>query len=371
MSDSSSSRPLVTFDGVSKRYGGVTAVHTMNLEIYEGEFLAIMGPSGCGKTTSLRMLAGLEDPSDGEIRLDGQRINEISSVERDTPMVWQSLALFPFLNVQKNVEFGLKMRQVPAEERQARARKWLERMEILELAERDISQLSGGQKQRVALARSLVTEPRILLLDEPLSALDANLVIRMQGVLSRLQKELGITFVYVTHSQSEAFAMSDRVVIMSQGRIEQLGSPKEIYRSPASRFVADFVGANNILSGSVSQVGSNLAIETALGIFQCDPGSKGAHRVGDSLDMVISADLVQLSLDDPRTQNSLQCRFISEDFVGSIVTLFAELQDGSDFKIQTRQRDLAKISLEEGDTFFVSWSAADAHLISSGRVLDA
>ncbi|MGB1446972.1 MAG: ABC transporter ATP-binding protein [Arenicellales bacterium] len=371
MSDSSSSRPLVTFDGVSKRYGDVTAVHTMNLEIYEGEFLAIMGPSGCGKTTSLRMLAGLEEPSDGEIRLDGQRINEINSVERDTPMVWQSLALFPFLNVQKNVEFGLKMRQVPAEERQARARKWLERMEILELAERDISQLSGGQKQRVALARSLVTEPRILLLDEPLSALDANLVIRMQGVLSRLQKELGITFVYVTHSQSEAFAMSDRVVIMSQGRIEQLGSPKEIYRSPASRFVADFVGANNILSGSVSQAGGNLEIETALGMFQCDAGSKDAHHVGDSLDMVISADLVQISLDDPRTQNSLRCRFISEEFVGSIVTLFAELQDGSDFKIQTRQRDLAKMSLEEGDTFFVSWSAADAHLISSGRVLDA
>ena len=371
MSDSSSSRPLVTFDGVSKRYGDVTAVHTMNLEIYEGEFLAIMGPSGCGKTTSLRMLAGLEEPSDGEIRLDGQRINEISSVERDTPMVWQSLALFPFLNVQKNVEFGLKMRQVPAEERQARARKWLERMEILELAERDISQLSGGQKQRVALARSLVTEPRILLLDEPLSALDANLVIRMQGVLSRLQKELGITFVYVTHSQSEAFAMSDRVVIMSQGRIEQLGSPKEIYRSPASRFVADFVGANNILSGSVSQAGGNLEIETALGMFQCDVGPKDAHHVGDSLDMVISADLVQISLDDPKTQNSLQCRFISEEFVGSIVTLFAELQDGSDFKIQTRQRDLAKMSLEEGDTFFVSWSAADAHLISSGRLLDA
>jgi len=371
MSDSSSSRPLVTFDGVSKRYGDVTAVHTMNLEIYEGEFLAIMGPSGCGKTTSLRMLAGLEEPSDGEIRLDGQRINEISSVERDTPMVWQSLALFPFLNVQKNVEFGLKMRQVPAEERQARARKWLERMEILELAERDISQLSGGQKQRVALARSLVTEPRILLLDEPLSALDANLVIRMQGVLSRLQKELGITFVYVTHSQSEAFAMSDRVVIMSQGRIEQLGSPKEIYRSPASRFVADFVGANNILSGSVSQAGGNLEIETALGMFQCDVGSKDAHHVGDSLDMVISADLVQISLDDPGTQNSLQCRFISEEFVGSIVTLFAELQDGSDFKIQTRQRDLAKMSLEEGDSFFVFWNATDAHLISARGPSDA
>jgi len=365
MSDSSLSRPLVTFDGVSKRYGNITAVHAMNLEIYEGEFLAIMGPSGCGKTTSLRMLAGLEEPSDGEIRLDGQRINEISSVERDTPMVWQSLALFPFLNVQKNVEFGLKMRRVSAEERQQRARKWLERMEILELAERDISQLSGGQKQRVALARSLVTEPRILLLDEPLSALDANLVVRMQGVLSRLQKELGITFVYVTHSQSEAFAMSDRVVIMSQGRIEQLGSPKEIYRSPASRFVADFVGANNILSGTVSQAGEDLEIKTTLGAFRCHASTGDAFAVGDALDMVISADLVQISLENPNTQNSLRCRFISEEFVGSIVTLFAELEDGSDFKVQTRQRDLANLSLGEESSFFVSWNATDAHLIGA------
>ena len=367
MSKTPSSRPLVTFDGVSKRYGSVTAVHTMNLEIYEGEFLAIMGPSGCGKTTSLRMLAGLEEPSGGEIRLDGQRINEISSIERDTPMVWQSLALFPFLNVQKNVEFGLKMRSIPAEERQQRARTWLERMEILELADRDISQLSGGQKQRVALARSLVTEPRILLLDEPLSALDANLVVRMQGVLSRLQKELGITFVYVTHSQSEAFAMSDRVVIMSQGQIDQIGSPKAIYRSPASRFVADFVGANNILSGSVIGTGTELSLNTAVGEFRCQANGYEAFSTGDTLDMVISADLVQISMEDPGTQNSLHCRFISEEFVGSIVTIFAELEDGSDFKAQTRQRDLASMSLEEGVTFFASWSAADAHLISADQ----
>ncbi|MCH1521778.1 MAG: ABC transporter ATP-binding protein [Arenicellales bacterium] len=367
MSKTPSSRPLVTFDGVSKRYGSVTAVHTMNLEIYEGEFLAIMGPSGCGKTTSLRMLAGLEEPSEGEIRLDGQRINEISSIERDTPMVWQSLALFPFLNVQKNVEFGLKMRSIPAEERQQRARTWLERMEILELADRDISQLSGGQKQRVALARSLVTEPRILLLDEPLSALDANLVVRMQGVLSRLQKELGITFVYVTHSQSEAFAMSDRVVIMSQGQIDQIGSPKAIYRSPASRFVADFVGANNILSGSVIGTGTELSLNTAVGEFRCQANDYEAFSTGDTLDMVISADLVQISMEDPGTQNSLHCRFISEEFVGSIVTIFAELEDGSDFKAQTRQRDLASMSLEEGVTFFASWSATDTHLISRGQ----
>ena len=200
--------PLVVFDNVSKHYGDVVAVTNLHLTISEGEFLAIMGSSGCGKTTTLRMLAGLEEPTNGEIRLDGTRMNEVSASERDTPMVWQSLALFPFLNVQKNVEFGLKMRGQSPTARREKANQWLERLDIAELANRDVRQLAGGQRQRVALARSLVTEPRILLLDEPLSALDANLVVRMQGVLARLQKELGITFIYVTHSQSEAFAMS-------------------------------------------------------------------------------------------------------------------------------------------------------------------
>ena len=191
--------PLVVFDNVSKHYGDVVAVTNLHLTISEGEFLAIMGSSGCGKTTTLRMLAGLEEPTNGEIRLDGTRMNEVSASERDTPMVWQSLALFPFLNVQKNVEFGLKMRGQSPTARREKANQWLERLDIAELANRDVRQLSGGQRQRVALARSLVTEPRILLLDEPLSALDANLVVRMQGVLARLQKELGITFIYVTH----------------------------------------------------------------------------------------------------------------------------------------------------------------------------
>ena len=175
-------------------------------------------------------------------------MNDVPVHERDTPMVWQSLALFPFLNARENVEFGLRMRRIDTAERRRRAVEWLERLEIGEFSERNIDTLSGGQRQRVALARSLVTEPQILLLDEPLSALDAHLVIRMQGVLTRLQRELGITFVYVTHSQSEAFAMADRIVIMSEGRIVQVGRPREIYRRPENRFVAEFVGRNNILT---------------------------------------------------------------------------------------------------------------------------
>jgi spermidine/putrescine transport system ATP-binding protein len=220
------SKPLVVFDKVVKRFDDFVAVKQMDLEIGQGEFVAIMGPSGCGKTTTLRMLAGLEAPSEGEIRLDGQVMNDVKPHERDTPMVWQSLALFPFLNARENVEFGLKMRGMDAIKRRDKALTWLDRLGMSEFAERDISTLSGGQKQRVALARSLVTEPQILLLDEPLSALDAHLVIRMQSVLTNLQRELGITFVYVTHSQSEAFAMADRVVIMSNGEVAQVGSQR-------------------------------------------------------------------------------------------------------------------------------------------------
>ncbi|MEL6683071.1 MAG: ABC transporter ATP-binding protein, partial [Pseudomonadota bacterium] len=260
--------PLVTFRNVQKRFDDFVAVRDMTLDIHEGEFLAIMGSSGCGKTTTLRMLAGLDTPTAGEIRIGGRLMNDVKPHDRDTPLVWQSLALFPFLTARENVEFGLKMRGVSPDERKRRALDWLDRMQISEFSERNVATLSGGQKQRVALARSLVMEPQMLLLDEPLSALDANLVIRMQGVLTRLQKELGITFVYVTHSQSEAFAMADRVVIMSQGDIAQIGAPKDIYRAPANRFVAEFVGRNNILSGKVVGIESkSVQISAPQGTF--------------------------------------------------------------------------------------------------------
>ena len=355
--------PMVVFDQVSKRFGDVTAVDSIDLDIDEGEFLSIMGPSGCGKTTTLRMLAGLEEPSEGEIRLDGERLNEVSVSERDTPLVWQSLALFPFLNVVRNVEFGLKMRGMAPAERRRRAMDWLERLEINQFAERPINQLSGGQQQRVALARSLVTEPRILLLDEPLSALDANLVVRMQGVLTRLQRELGITFVYVTHRQSEAFAMSDRVVIMNEGRIEQLDSPRGIYRSPATRFVAEFVGSNNILPGTVTTVGETVELETDTGRFQCIPGEGQHCAAGSPASLVVSADLIRLTTEPSGQSNEIECRFISEEFVGSVVTLLTETAAGDDFKIQISQRELSQLDLRPGAAVYAHWDLPDAHLL--------
>ena len=355
---------LVVFDKVVKRFGDFTAVQAFDLEINRGEFLAIMGPSGCGKTTTLRMLAGLERPSDGEVRLNGQRMNEVKASARDTPMVWQNLALFPFLNVVKNVEFGLKMRGLDAATRRTKAMEWLERLGIGEFASRDVAQLSGGQRQRVALARALVTEPEILLLDEPLSALDANLVVRMQGVLSRLQRDLGITFVYVTHSQSEAFAMADRVVIMNDGQIAQIGAPREVYRNPANRFVAEFVGTNNILVGRVAGLtAERIGIDTDLGRFAAARPDKLRLDDGQLVTFVVSADLVQVSGAELALENRLECSLISEEFVGSMVTLFLETTGGVEFKVQTSQRVLERLDLSGGTTMTASWSPEHVHIL--------
>lgn len=357
-------KSLVTFDKVEKHFGNFVAVKQLDFEIREGEFLAIMGPSGCGKTTTLRMLAGLEAPSVGEIRLNGRVMNDVAPHERDTPLVWQSLALFPFLTARENVEFGLKMRGVEKAERKERAIKWLDKMGILEFENRDISTLSGGQKQRVALARSLVMEPQILLLDEPLSALDAHLVIRMQAVLTDLQRELGITFVYVTHSQSEAFAMADRVIIMGKGEIAQIGSPKDIYRAPANKFVAEFVGRNNILSGKTTTLTKDTArIATPSGEFTV-PTNEVRLIEGHNASFVISADLVHISLAKPGSDNAVQCKLISEEFVGSMVTLFLEDAQGVEFKVQMQERELSKFDLHGGDEIWLSWDSSSAHVLN-------
>ncbi len=350
------SSPLVVFDNVVKRFGTFEAVKRMNFEIREGEFLAFMGPSGCGKTTTLRMLAGLEEPTEGDIRLAGKSLLGVKPHERDTPMVWQSLALFPFLNARENVEFGLKMRGQDAATRKRKALDWLERLGIGEFAERDVASLSGGQRQRVALARALVTEPKILLLDEPLSALDAHLVIRMQGVLTKLQRELGITFVYVTHSQSEAFAMADRVVIMSKGEIAQIGSGRDIYRTPANRFVAEFVGRNNIFSGKANAGG---LVETPAGTFELD--TKPQH--GAALSFVIAADVVSLSAARPSAKNTFTAQLISEEFVGSMVTLFFEAAGGMEVKVQIQERMLEGIPREPGQQLYLSFDPSHAHVL--------
>jgi spermidine/putrescine transport system ATP-binding protein len=360
---------LVSFEGVVKRFGEFVAVQRMDFEIAKGEFLAIMGSSGCGKTTTLRMLAGLEAPTEGVIRLSGKPINHLPTWSRDTPMVWQSLALFPFLNVRENVEFALKMRGVGKAERRRRAEQWLDRMQISEFAERNIAQLSGGQRQRVALARSLVVEPEILLLDEPLSALDAALKVRMQSVLKNLQRETGITFVYVTHSQSEAFSMADRVVIMSRGKIEQIGTPQEIYRAPRTRFVADFLGSSNIFTGKVTGADTGgVAIDTPAGSFTLAGPDRTLHpQVGREVTLTVLDTRTNLALDMPPGRvNAVRARMIGEEFVGATATIYLETANGQEIRVQKGHDELASLPLEIGQELVAWWPHEDGHLVTEG-----
>jgi len=263
--------PVVELRNVTKRYDGVVAVDALDLEVYDGEFLSLLGPSGCGKTTTLRLVAGFERPDEGEIRIGGVDVRGLPPYKRDVNTVFQSYALFPHLSVLDNVAYGLKQRGLSRAERRQKALEGLELVHLGELGQRKPRQLSGGQQQRVALARALVMEPKVLLLDEPLGALDLKVRKALQIELKRIQQEVGITFVYVTHDQEEALAMSDRVAVMSQGRIEQLGPPRQIYDAPATRFVADFIGETNFIERNGSSVA--LRPEQLRVVRQASPGA--------------------------------------------------------------------------------------------------
>src|SRR6267142_2883349 len=237
----------IALEGVSKGFGETRAVQDVTVAIGEGEFFSLLGPSGCGKTTTLRMIAGFEVPDEGRIVLQGQDVTSVAANRRKVNMVFQQYALFPHMSIYDNVAFGLKVKRVPRNEHSERVHEMLRVVELEGLERRRTRQLSGGQQQRVALARALVNKPAALLLDEPLGALDVKLRKQMQFELKRIQAELGTTFVYVTHDQEEALAMSDRIAVMNGGRVEQIGSPREIYEHPETTFVADFIGSLNAL----------------------------------------------------------------------------------------------------------------------------
>jgi spermidine/putrescine transport system ATP-binding protein len=250
-----SGSPSVELEHVSKRFGGLLAVDDLSLDLAGGEFFTLLGPSGCGKTTTLRMVAGFEQPSEGEIRIEGEDVAGLPPHRRPTNTVFQSYALFPHLSVRDNVAFGLRRRKVPREEIGRRVSAELERVGLAAEAGRRPAQLSGGQQQRVALARALVNLPKVLLLDEPLGALDLKLRKGLQVELKRIQREVGITFVYVTHDQEEALTMSDRIAVMNRGRVEQIGTPEDVYERPATTFVAGFIGVSNLMPAAVADDG--------------------------------------------------------------------------------------------------------------------
>ena len=249
----SSTTPAVRLEGVEKRYGDVVAVAGLDLEVRDGEFFSMLGPSGSGKTTTLRMIAGFELPTTGRILLHGEDVTRVPPFDRDVNTVFQDYALFPHMSVGQNVAYGLVVRKVPRDERGRRVTEALRMVRLEGYEARKPAQLSGGQRQRVALARALVNRPRVLLLDEPLGALDLKLREEMQIELKAIQQQVGITFIYVTHDQEEALTMSDRLAVFRDGRIEQLGTPAQVYEQPATRFVAGFVGTSNLLSGDVAR----------------------------------------------------------------------------------------------------------------------
>ncbi len=284
--------------GLVKSYDGVTrAVDGVNLKIPDGAYCCFLGPSGCGKTTILRMIAGHEDPTDGEILIGGEDVVGLPPVERRTAMMFQSYALFPHLNVRDNIAFALRVRGMGAAERRKAANEMIEKVRLTELADRLPAQLSGGQQQRVALARAAITSPRVLLLDEPLSALDEQLRVQMRQELSRMQRDLGITFIHVTHTQLEAIALADMVVVMENGKIKQAGPSRDVYDRPQDRYVAEFLGGQNVLSGRIDRIegGDAIIVAQEMRDVVVPLGARKTLSPGDQVDFAVRRDDVDLT----------------------------------------------------------------------------
>ena len=291
--------PAVELRGVTKRFGTTTALESIDLTIAKGEFFSLLGPSGCGKTTTLNLIGGFESTSSGTLLIDGQPVQDIPAHARPVNTVFQSYALFPHMSVADNVEFGLRMKGVPKAERRRAALEMLKMVSLAGYEDRRPSQLSGGQRQRVALARALVNRPAVLLLDEPLGALDLKLRKQMQLELTRLQRQVGITFVYVTHDQEEALAMSDRIAVMDHGRILQIGTPAEIYSAPANRGVMEFIGSVNAFEGRIARIDAGRATVTLDGVGPMAANTEAPAAVGDAVAVLVRPERIRMSATAP------------------------------------------------------------------------
>lgn len=317
---------FLEIDNLQKRFARTTAVELVQLEVTRGEFVSFLGPSGCGKTTTLRIIAGFESPSSGAIRLDGVDITHRPPHQRGVGMVFQSYALFPNMTVAENVGFGLKVAKKPATEIKRRVDEMLSLIELPALGTRYPYQLSGGQQQRVALARALAIQPQVLLLDEPLSALDAKIRVALRNEIRSIQRKLGITTIYVTHDQEEALSLSDRIVVMHEGRVEQIGTPFEIYNFPQTAFVASFVGTLNVLRGQVADpVRGKIMVDGQEVI-----ASRGLEhtRVGDACSVAIRPEIVSLG-EAAGDGNRMQGRVEDVNFLGSIVRIRVRFKDNA------------------------------------------
>lgn len=340
---------IVSLIDVEKRFGTNLVVRKINMEIQAGEFLTLLGPSGCGKTTTLRMIAGFEDATSGVIKVQGERVESKEPYQRDVNTVFQNYSLFPHMTVYENVAYGLTIKKVPKDEIRRRVTEMLSLVQLDGFEKRKPDALSGGQKQRVAIARALINNPKVLLLDEPLGALDLKLRKQMQIELKRLQKKLGITFIYVTHDQEEALTMSDRIAVMNGGIIEQMGAPREIYDHPETRFVAGFIGESNIFDGTVKAAeGELLWVETAAGMLTTQ--GKG-FQVGEEMHVSVRPENLEYSW-TPKEGFDLPATLKDFTYLGTVVKTALDLKDGSEVKLSRfEQSD----DLREGAQLFLHW----------------
>ena len=329
---------------VVKRYGTQTALRGLDLEIRDGEFFCLLGPSGCGKTTTLNLIGGFVGPTEGEIWIQGRRIDTLPPHKRPVNTVFQSYALFPHMNVFENVRFGLKMDRVPRDKSAARVREALQLVGLEDFGDRMPSQLSGGQQQRVAVARALVKRPAVLLLDEPLGALDLKLRQRLQIELSQIHRDVGTTFVYVTHDQEEAMSMADRIAVMNDGRLEHLGTPEEVYRRPASRFVADFIGDSNFFDATVTGDVAQLTDGSRVG---CAGGRNGPAT------LMVRPEAITLGAGP----TSISGRVLQTSFLGSYLRVAVETSSAEEPVVVALREGSSVPSV--GDEVSLSWPAGD------------
>jgi spermidine/putrescine transport system ATP-binding protein len=356
----------VKLEGLSKRFGDMTAVDDISLVVGSGEFFSLLGPSGCGKTTTLRMIGGFEDPSEGTISLGGEDVTHLPPNRRNVNTVFQSYALFPHLNVHENVAFGLKRMKVPGDEITKRVTDMLDLVSLSGYGERRTTQLSGGQQQRVALARALVNRPEVLLLDEPLGALDLKLRKQMQLELKRIQTEVGITFIYVTHDQDEAMTMSDRIAVMNKGRLEQLGLPEEVYETPATGFVASFLGASNLLPGRVEDASGDPAkVALDAGVVITLPRERLPKTSGG---VQIGVRPEKLSVGgDAQGTNVIDATVMTSTYTGVATAYGCKTSDGSHIDVYVQNLGATQSRVAAGERVRLSWRPEHTFAVETAR----
>ena len=359
--------PEISLVDVTKQFGSVTAVDDVSLTVNTGEFLTLLGPSGCGKTTTLRMIGGFDLPTNGRIELRGRDVTREPPDRRPVNMVFQSYALFPHLDVAGNIAFGLKRRGTAADEIKRRTAAILEKVHLSGYEKRRTHELSGGQQQRIALARALVNEPNVLLLDEPLGALDLKLRKRLQLELKRIQMDVGITFVYVTHDQEEALTMSDRIAVMHGGRIEQVGEPEDLYDRPASSFVADFIGTTNLLSGTIEALDGDAAVIRLESGDRCLTVAQG-RQAGQSIQLSVRPEAIQLGASNGANGSSHLAGTIEQvAYLGASVQYHVRTAGGLGLSVLAGKTGSRYAS---GDSVELAWAPGDALVLGdrSGAV---